>query len=611
MLSDLVQLSPFVQKDAQKVASFTTPVFEALTPHSCLTNFRDCRIKMKLIDFSVTNFRSITKAHKVSLSQTTILIGRNNEGKSNLLKSLDIAMTTLQHHAISERRGETFLGARKYARKDDSHYFWERDFPITLQDRKSNTQTIFRLEFLLTQEEIDLFRKEVKSKLNGSLPIEIRVGKDDKPSIRVVEKRGAGGAALNAKSGKIAEFIGKNITFNYIPAVRTDQEAMEVVRVMLMQRMRKLEANDDYKAALETIRKIQEPVLKELGEQIKEPLQEFLPSIKNVSVAIPDDSRRSSFRNEFEIIIDDGTPTSLFYKGDGVKSLAALGLLKNRGSSVGASIIAIEEPESHLHPAAIHQLNEVIMTLGENNQVVLTTHNPLFVDRSDIRSNIIVNSGKAVPAKNIGQIRDLLGIKASDNLVNASYVLVVEGGDDVISLKAILSTESEIIKKAISSHMLVIDEIGGAGNLSYKLTLLSNSLCVYHTFLDNDEAGRAAYDKAESDGIISNKRNTFVTCNGAQNTEFEDCLNLDIYRNQIIEGFGVDLSQPAFRCNKKWSERVKSAFLNDGKRWGDTVESQIKHAVANAVKASPKNALNEHKRNSVDALITSVETLLS
>ncbi|WP_336275345.1 hypothetical protein [Vreelandella indica] len=204
-----------------------------------------------------------------------------------------------------------------------------------------------------------------------------------------------------------------------------------------------------------------------------------------------------------------------------------------------------------------------------------------------------------------------LGIKASDNLVNASYVLVVEGGDDVISLKAILSAESEIIKKAISSHVLVVDEIGGAGNLSYKLTLLSNSLCVYHTFLDNDEAGRAAYDKAEADGIISNRRNTFVTCNGAQNTEFEDCLKLDVYRDQIIEGFGVDLNQPAFRSNKKWSERVKSAFLNDGKRWSDTVESQVKYAVAEAVKANPLNALNEHKRNSVDALITSIEKLLS
>ncbi len=411
--------------------------------------------------------------------------------------------------------------------------------------------------------------------------------------------------------GTLMGFIGKNITFNYIPAVRTDQEAMEVVRRMLMQRMRKLEAKEEYQAALETIRKIQEPVLKELGDQIKEPLQEFLPSVKNVEVMISDDSRRSSFRNEFEIIIDDGTPTSLFYKGDGVKSLATLGLLKNRMSSVGASIIAIEEPESHLHPAAIHQLNEVIMALGENNQVVLTTHNPLFVDRFDIKSNIIVNNGRATPAKNIGQIRDLLGIKASDNLVNASYVLVVEGGDDVISLKAILAVESEIIKKAINSNMLVIDEIGGAGNLSYKLTLLSNSLCVYHTFLDHDDAGRAAYDKAEEDGILTNKNNTFVTCNGAQNTEFEDCLNLDVYQDSIISGFGVNLNQAAFRSNKKWSDRVKAAFQHDGKRWTDKVESQVKYAVAEAVKRNPKNALNDHKRNAIDALIASIEVFLS
>ena len=566
---------------------------------------------MKLVYFSVTNFRSITKAHKVSLSETTVLIGRNNEGKSNLLKALDIAMTALQQHGVSERRGSAYLGPRRQTRRDEAQFCWERDFPITFQERKAGTQTIFRLEFLLTDEEVVLFRQEIKSRLNGTLSIEIKIGKDDKPSIKVVEKRGAGGAALNAKSGKIADFIGKKITFNYIPAVRTDQEAMEVVRRMLMPRMRVLEAQSDYQAALETIRKIQEPVLKELGDQIKEPLQEFLPSVTNVDVTISDDSRRSSFRNEFEIIIDDGTPTSLFYKGDGVKSLAALGLLKNRVSTVGASIIAIEEPESHLHPAAIHQLNKVIVALGENNQVVLTTHNPLFVDRGDIKSNIIVNEGKATPAKNIEQIRDLLGIKASDNLVNASYVLIVEGGDDVISLKAILSAESDVIRKAMNSNILVIDEIGGAGNLSYKLTLLNNALCVYHTFLDNDDAGRKAYDKAESDGILTNKNNTFVTCNGAQNTEFEDCLNLDVYNAAVIDEFGVDLHQSAFKSKLKWSDRVRDAFLNDGKRWNDRVESRVKSIVATAVKASPKCALNQHKRNSIDSLVQSIEEFLT
>lgn len=562
---------------------------------------------MKLVNFSLTNFRSITSAHKISLSETTILIGKNNEGKSNILKGLHIAMSTLHIHAQNEMRGMRHPRGGRYAKKDEDAYFWERDFPISFQSRRSGLQSIFRLEFILSDDEIDLFKNKIKSTLNGSLPIEIKIGKDNTPAIRVVQKRGAGSKALNSKSGKIADFIGKHLVFNYIPAVRTDQEAMSVVRRMLSRRMRELETQEEYINALETIKKIQEPMLKELGDQIKEPLSEFLPSITNVCIEIPEEARRTSLRSDFEIIIDDGTPTSLLYKGDGVKSLAALGLLKNRQSSLGGSIIAIEEPESHLHPAAIHQLNGIIMALGENNQVVLTTHNPLFVDRNNIKSNIVVDSGKALPAKSIQQIRELLGIKASDNLVNASYVLVVEGKDDVITLKALLSYLSEKLSKAISNNLLVIDEIGGAGNLSYKLSLLSNSLCVYHSFLDNDEAGRKAFNKAEEAGLSSTKLNTFITCKGSKNSELEDCLNVSVYKDDILFEFGVDIESSEFRGNLKWSERAKKTFLSQGKLWTNTVESKVKLVVANAVKNHPEKALNLNKRNSIDALVKSLE----
>ena len=51
---------------------------------------------MKIVKFSVTNFRSITNANKIPISQITILMGKNNEGKSNLLKALNIAMNTLR-----------------------------------------------------------------------------------------------------------------------------------------------------------------------------------------------------------------------------------------------------------------------------------------------------------------------------------------------------------------------------------------------------------------------------------------------------------------------------------------------------------------------------------
>ena len=141
---------------------------------------------MELVNFSVTNFRSITKAHKVSVSDTTVLIGRNNEGKSNLLRALDVAMTSLQRHALEHRHGR--IGGRHFSRRDEKTFFWERDFPINLQERKSGTQTIIRLEFLLNNDEIEEFKGSIKSNLNGTLPIIIKIGKDSVPSIEVSKK---------------------------------------------------------------------------------------------------------------------------------------------------------------------------------------------------------------------------------------------------------------------------------------------------------------------------------------------------------------------------------------------------------------------------------------
>ncbi|WP_417796025.1 ATP-dependent nuclease [Terasakiella pusilla] len=564
---------------------------------------------MELVNFSVRNYRSITKAHKVAVSDTTILIGRNNEGKSNLLKALDVGMTSLKQHALLKKYGRR--PPISYRSRDEKFYNWERDFPIALQSRKrSGTQTVIRLEFLLNDLEIHEFKKEIKSNLNGTLPIIVRIGKDSIPTIRV-SKTGRGSKALNSKSGEIAEFIANKILFNYIPAIRTDQEALEVVAQMLSQHLDILEEDPQYVAALDTIKKLQQPILQKLAEQIREPLEEFLPGIKDVTIEIGDDKRRRTYRRDFDIIINDGTATNLAFKGDGVKSLAALGLLKDRVKKEGASIIAIEEPESHLHPAAIHQLNNVIKTLGEENQVILTTHNPLFVDRQEIKSNIIVDAGKASPAKNVKSIRDLLGIKASDNLTNASYVLVVEGDDDVIALTSILRHASGKIKKAIDSNMLIIEPIGGAGNLPYKLTLLKNSLCVYHVYLDNDDAGRKAYSSAEKSDLIDVKDVTFSICNGSPNSEFEDCLDPKVYEQRIQDEFGVNLNCQDFRGNKIWGDRIKATFLNQGKGWNGGLEARVKFAIADCVKRDPAQALNLHKKNSIDALISSLNNMIS
>lgn len=560
---------------------------------------------MRLVAFSVTNYRSITEAHKIPIGNSTILIGKNNEGKSNVLRALYIAMKALTTHAGEENSG---LHDQREQR-DVQRYVWRRDFPISLQTRTRGTESIFRLEFSLDEGEVTEFRDKIKSALNGNLPIEIKFGKSNTPEIHV-PKRGPGGTALSAKSSKIAKYIAEHIDFNYIPAIRTEDEALSVVQEMLSAELSQLERHPDYLAAIQTIADLQQPILDRVSDSIKRSLKQFLPNIKSVKVLVPSSARRMALRNQCRVEIDDGTRTLLEYKGDGVKSLAALSLLKDKNKSLGASIIAIEEPESHLHPGAMHSLREVIETLSHDNQVVLTTHCPLFVDRGSVTRNIVIDANSAKPARDISVVRKLLGVRASDNLVNASHVLVVEGDEDVIVLKTLLPHLSPTIAKAMKQHHLVIEPIGGAGNLSYKLTLLSNALCVSHILLDGDEAGKKAYEKAEDDGLIRLSEATFVNCRGMPASELEDCFDRGCYEDEVLTAFGVVLSDTAFRGNAKWSDRAKACFEKQGKLWSSKVESQLKALVAAAVSKQPDKALSQHRRTSIDALVLALEAKL-
>lgn len=50
---------------------------------------------MRLELFTVKNFRSINKAEKLPLGEFTVLLGPNNEGKSNILQAMVMGMLEL------------------------------------------------------------------------------------------------------------------------------------------------------------------------------------------------------------------------------------------------------------------------------------------------------------------------------------------------------------------------------------------------------------------------------------------------------------------------------------------------------------------------------------
>lgn len=552
---------------------------------------------MQLVNFSVTNYRSITKAHKINLQNITVLVGRNNEGKSNILMALNVAMETMMQHA-------------NHANVHERLYDWQRDFPVQLQQRKNNLDSVFRLNFRLNHDENTEFFRTTGIRSNEDIPIELKYGRDNRAKITVPKK---GSSSFNDKSEKVTAFICERIAINYIQAVRTEDMAMDVIHKLISTELSKLYDNEEYKSAEQTIYNLQEAVYNDIANRILAPLQEFLPQLTNVEIRSR--GRRlvwRGFRNDVDVILNDGTPTSILYKGDGIKSLVSLAILKESKNEIGASIIAIEEPESHLHPEAIHSLVNVIKGISENHQVIITTHNPLFVQRNNISNNIIVDHGTAKPAKNIKEIRELFGVLPEDNLINASHVLVVEGEDDKIALNKILSSLSPTIKDALIKNKLVIQPLAGATNLNYELSRLRSYVCRYFVFLDADEAGYDAAEKAIEKGLLSESDVKYSICNGNNISEFEDCLKKDFYIEAIRNKFSVDLGVTSFRNSKKWSDRVKAVFLSQGQRWTDTVEKKVKMEVAKLIPVEDADSvLDEHKRGSIDALVNALENMLS
>jgi AAA15 family ATPase/GTPase len=570
---------------------------------------------VQLTSFSVSNFRSITTAKKVPLSHYSVLVGANNEGKSNILHALAIAMEALEsfkHYLRRDSAGRLIRVSPSFLSQRTS-YSWAQDFPISKQNAsKTDACSEVILEFQLSNEEIAEFQVEVGSKLNGTLPIQIKFLRDE---FRVaISKQGPGAAALTKKANSVADFVSRRINFDYIPAIRTSENAERVISELVGKELSKLESDPGYREALQKIVALQEPVLRALSISIKSTVASFLPSVKAVEVSMPPETRNRALRRGVAIEIDDGNRTPLERKGDGVKSLVALALMRHAStltSSSGSTIVAIEEPEAHLHPRAIHELRDVLASLSEKSQIIITSHSPLFVNPARLESTIVVQGSKASPAKHITEVRTVLGVKLSDNLQSARLVAVVEGTDDIIVLRAVLEDRYPELKRAIHDGDLVFDEMGGASNLSYKVRTYRSSACLVQCFLDADKAGKEATAKALSDGVISVADYNLINVGGLQEAELEDVLDSAVYREDFSENYGVDPTTrlPA-AAGLKWSDAMRKRFEASGKVWSAKLEMELKLWIANYAAKHIKTILIGARLSPIEAFAAALSEKL-
>ena len=103
----------------------------------------------------------------------------------------------------------------------------------------------------------------------------------------------------------------------------------------------------------------------------------------------------------------------------------------------GSPIMAIEEPETHLHPALIKRIGHLLAeTSRENKQLFVCTHSPFLIEHSSLDSFFVVRKEKdgtrVSPMRDIVGLKNLLfdiGMRPSDILFSDA-ILLVEGLSD-------------------------------------------------------------------------------------------------------------------------------------------------------------------------------------
>jgi len=259
---------------------------------------------LKLVAFSVKNYRSIQSTPRIELSNLTVLVGPNNEGKSNLLSALVCALSLAQDRFSGLRK--TLLGSNAYD--------YQRDFPVGLRGGKKKSLTKFELEFELDEAEQTQFRTMVGSKLNGTLPIEISVNEEGVVVFNV-KKRGLRKNSLSSKRQVIGQFIAGTLQFQYIEAVRDEAKSRAIVESMVIRALAKLEQDPDYQRALKAIEDAERPVFEEVSNLVLASLKPFIGSLKGVNTEVARDQRTRAMRRSAEIWLDDGTLTPLSQNG--------------------------------------------------------------------------------------------------------------------------------------------------------------------------------------------------------------------------------------------------------------------------------------------------------
>lgn len=379
-----------------------------------------------------------------------VLVGANDTGKSSLLRCLDLVLGTPAAQLYARVTAEDI--------RDPASPF---SAEVTLGDLTADELATFPEEVRVdpaTKAITLTIRLEVTADADGTVQIQ-RTAPDGRTGRQVSrdQLQRLGWRMIGAVSGARDFRQERNSSLDDIlSSIDLGEEREGLVALAgLFQ---------DQLSGSDVLRQLRKRLAGQLSRAVPEPIgTDDLSFISGVSATsdVLSDVRLQVSRH--------GEPRNMTQQSDGTRALFAIALYDLVSES--ANIVAVDEPEIHLHPTSQRSLARLLRT--GNNQKVIATHSPDVVGSFPPDHIVSVRSGGRV-------VQPLAGfLTAEQRLVahwwvrdrleplTAARVVLVEGASDRIVLQRIAEVTDQELDRLGAS----VIELDGAGDVGYVLSL--------------------------------------------------------------------------------------------------------------------------------------------
>lgn len=582
---------------------------------------------MKLREITIKNFRGIDSLEKLSISEINTFVGKNDSGKSTILKALqcffDEKIDTKDVFKGKPEDQKTLieLSFDPLVPIDDLALDVSGLMTITREfesaNGKTKTTSYYKSSDYKTADYQDLWNKKEQD-LNqiittlGLTPEKSGRGKTN--LIRIEQIKGAlTSEEREERSHLLGEFL-KNIEKEYSVSLPEyslfDAEQNLDVGATNFQSQFKPIISDYFDGAKSVTDELEGKLKDNLAtefDEIRKFMVKNVPGLKKFNPTTEFNWTKSLAKFDLNLEFEgQNFDVPISHKGTGFKRLLMVAYFEYLASkkTTKNQIFAIEEPETYLHPLAQEDLLKSILDISQTSQFFLTTHSPIFAGATSGDNSILVTKDTTGVSKYekgsediIQKIISELGIRPDYNLLKSKFFVFVEGRDDVHFLKIAAKT---ILNKDLDADGIAVLIGGGSSLVNYAELDLFKQVNgrSYAVLMDGDHGAsdKVTKDKAkakiktrcDTDGAVFvelTKREIENYChptkikefysNGGHDTQFDSTI-ITIENDTDVEKLLSDLGMNGFK-NKKNIDTFKLMTTDEWKEVDPT--DQIKNFI--------------------------------